>query len=104
MAGVVDDADGLGILMIACDDLLKALAGPRMIPDITVEKLLERAWSDVVEQRHGLDALALQIAELPAHVMAEMFARLGASEAVVELIQELGQSWCERKNLIGSHP
>jgi hypothetical protein len=36
--------------------------------------------------------------------MAEMFARLGASEAVRELVQELGQGGCQGKNLIGSHP
>ena len=53
MAGVVDDADGLGILMIACDDLLNAVAAARMIPDIAVEKLLERARGDVVEQLYG---------------------------------------------------
>jgi hypothetical protein len=46
----------------------------------------------------------LQIAELPAHVMAEMIARLGSSEAVGELVQVLGEGWCERKNLIGGHP
>ena len=49
MAGIVDDADGLGILMVARDDLLDAIADPWMIPDIAVEKLLERARSDVVE-------------------------------------------------------
>ncbi len=90
MAGVINDADGLGILMIACDDLLKALAGAGMIPDIAIEKLLKCARGYVVEQRDGLDALALETAELPAHVMAEMFARLGSSEAVGELVQELG--------------
>jgi hypothetical protein len=49
MAGVVDDADGLGILMIARDDLLKAITGASVIPDVAVEILLERARRDVVE-------------------------------------------------------
>src|SRR6266851_911792 len=104
MAGVVDDADGLGILMIACDDLLNAVAGARVIPGIAGQELLQRAWGDVVEQRDGLDALALQITELPAHVIVEMLARLASSEAVGELAQELRQGWCERKNLLASHP
>lgn len=90
MAGVVDDADGLGIFMIASDHLLDAVASTRMVPNIGAQKLLERPWGDAVEQRDGLDALALQIAELPAHVMAEMSARLGSSEAVGELVQVLG--------------
>jgi hypothetical protein len=69
--------------------LLDAIAGTRMIPDITVEEFLERARGDVVEQRDGLDTLALEIAQLAAHVMVEMFARLGSSEAIRELGQEL---------------
>ena len=89
MAGVVKDADGLGILMIAGDDLLQTVTGARMIPNIAVEKLLEGAWGDVVEQREGLDALALEIAELPAHVMAQMVARFQSSKAVGKLGQEL---------------
>src|SRR5262249_52101526 len=104
MAGVVKDADGLGILMIAGDELLHTIAGARMIPDIAIEKFLERTGGHVVEQSDRLDALALQIAELPANVMAEMFARLGSSEAVGKLVQKLGQGRCERKNLISRHP
>src|SRR5713101_7931061 len=98
MAGVVDDADGLGIFMIAGDDLLHAVAGARMVPDIARQKLLQRAWGDVVEQRDGFDALALQITELPAHVVTEMLARLESSEAVSKLAQELGQGRPERQN------
>jgi hypothetical protein len=45
--------------VIAGHDLLNAIAGPRMIPDIAVEILLERARSEVVEQRDRLDTLAL---------------------------------------------
>ena len=104
MSGVVNDADGFGILMIARYDLLDPIAGAGMIPDIATEKLLKRARGNVVEQRDGLDALALETAELPAHVMAEMFTRLGSSEAVGELVQVLGQGWSETKNLIGRHP
>src|SRR5262249_29884164 len=91
MAGVVEDADGLGIFMIPCDDLLHAITSTRMIPDIRVEKFLEGTWGDVVEQRDGLNTLALQIAELPAHIMTKMFAWLGTSEAVGELVEKLGQ-------------
>src|ERR1700730_6754909 len=104
MPGVVNDADGFGIFMIACDDLLDAIAGTGMIPDIAIEKLLERARGDVVEQGDGLDTLAFQIAELSTHVMTEMFTRLGSSEAIGELGNKLSQGRRERKNLIGSHP
>jgi hypothetical protein len=36
--------------------------------------------------------------------MAQMFARLGSSEAVGELIEELGQRGAEREDLIDRHP
>ena len=90
--------------MITGDDLLDTDAGAGMILDITVEKLLEGAWSDVVEQSDRFHALALQIAELPAHILAEMFARLGSSETIRELVQVLGEGGSQRKDLIGSHP
>ena len=104
MAGVVDDADAFGIGMIACDDLLDAIAGAVMIPDIGVEKLLERARRQVVEQRNWLDALALEVAELPAHVMTEMIARFGPPETIGELADKLGKRRPKRENLIFRHP
>src|SRR2546428_10225544 len=104
MAGVVDDADGLGVLMIAGDDLLNAVAGARMIPDIAAKQLLQRAWRDIVEQRNRLNAFALQAAELPTYVMPQMLAWFGASETVGKLVQEFGQGGTERKQLIGIHP
>src|SRR5262249_15119065 len=90
MARVVEDADGRGVRMIASDDLLHAIAGAGVVPDIAGEILLERAWSEVIEQRDRLNALALQRAELPAHVVLEMLSRLGPSEAVIEFAQERG--------------
>jgi hypothetical protein len=66
--------------MINCGDLLNEVVGARMTPESAVEKLLEREWDDVIEQRDGLGAVALQIAELSAHGIA--FAQLGPAEAV----------------------
>ena len=68
--------------VIACHSVLQPIAGTGMIPDIGMEKLLEGARGEVVKQCYRFDALALQIAELPAHVMVEMFARLRSPEAV----------------------
>src|SRR5262245_39679085 len=104
MTGVVNDADGLGVVMITGDDLLKAIAGACLIPDIAVEILLERARRNVVEERDRLDALALQIAELPTHVMLEMLPRLGSAEAGVELAEKFDQGRFERQDLIERHP
>jgi hypothetical protein len=54
---------------------LQAIAGPAMNPDIAAEELLERAWRNVIEQGDRFHAFALQIAELPAHVVFEMLPR-----------------------------
>jgi hypothetical protein len=104
MAGVVEDADGLGIFMIPGDEVLQALPSARVLPDIRIEKLLQSARGDVVEQGHRLNALALQMAELPADVMQEMSAWLGPPEAVGEFVQEFSEGGAERKNLIDGHP
>src|SRR5437016_2121660 len=104
MARVVDDADGLGIFVIARDDFLDVIAGARMIPYVGVEILLKRARRDVVERRDRLDTLALEIAELAAHVMPKMFARLRSPKTVGEFAQELGERRFERQDLIDGHP
>src|SRR5262249_9027485 len=49
MTGVVDDADGLRVFMIARYELLNAIPGAGMVPDIAVKIFLQRARSDVVE-------------------------------------------------------
>ena len=104
MAGIVDDADGFGIFMIAGYDLLHALTGAGMVPDIGVEELLQSARRDVIELRDRFDAFALKIAELATNVPAKMFARLGSSEAIVELIQKIGQGRFEGEDLFAGHP
>jgi hypothetical protein len=71
-----------------------------VIPDIAPEELLECTRSDVVEQRHRLDTLAWQTAELPTDVMGEMLTWFGSPEAV----GELAQCGAETKQLIGRHP
>jgi len=48
MAGIIDDADRLRIGMIAGANLLNVVPKFVMVPDIGVEELLERAWSQVV--------------------------------------------------------
>jgi hypothetical protein len=75
-----------------------------VVPDIRIEELLERTRRDIVEDRDRLDALALQIAELPAHIMTQMHARLDSPEAVSELAQVVGQRRHQRKDLIRCHP
>jgi len=85
MSGIVDDADGLGIGMIAPDDVLDAIAGVAIVPRGPIEELLEcAAWRAVIV-RDGLNALARQIGKLAFDITGEMATRLGASKAAIKL-------------------
>lgn len=104
VTGIVDDADGLGIVMIANDDLLHAITNAAAIPGRPIEELLEgTAWC-AVEIRDGLNALAFQVGELPFDIAGKMAPRLRASEAVIKLAEEVSQLWPKGKNLSGCHP
>ena len=104
MAGIVDDADGLRIGMIADNELLHTITHQTAIPGRPVEELLQSATRRVREVRDRLNAFARQIGKLPFDIAGEMPARLGACEAVVKLAQEIGQLWPQRKDLVGGHP
>ena len=83
---------------------MDAIASARVVPNVGVEKLLECARRDVVERGDRFNTLALQIAELSAHIMAKVFAWLRPTEAVSELAQKLEQRWFDRQDLIDGHP
>jgi len=104
MTRIVDDADGLGIVMIANDDLLHAITNVFAIPGRPIEELLKRAAWRAVEIRDGLNALAFQVGKLTFDITGKMAARLGASEAVIKLGEVVSQLWPKGKNLSGCHP
>lgn len=104
MAGVIDNADGLGIRMVACDDMSNAFAHPTMLPFGPTEKLLKSPSGRSVVVGNRLHALTGQIGELTANVTREVAARLGPSITVIELAQVIGQLRAQRKDLCGGHP
>jgi len=104
MPRIVDDADGLGIGMIASDDPLAAVAHQGAVPTRQVHEFLERAPRRVGELGNGFNALARQVGKLAPHVTGQMPARLRAGKAVMELAQEIGELRAQRKDLFGSHP
>ncbi len=95
MSRIVDDADGLGIGVIAHDNVLNLIDELAVIPGGPIEKLLQRPAWRAVEVRDGLNALAFQVGELSADIAGEMATRLGAPEAAIELAQEIGQLWSQ---------
>ena len=104
MTGIVDDADGLGIGMITNDELLDAIANVAAVPGGPIEELLEGTARRAVEVGDGLNALTFQVGELPFDIAGEMAARLGASEAVIKLAEEVSQLRPQGKDLCWCHP
>ena len=104
MTGIVDDTDGLGIGMIADDEVLDAIAQADMTPGRPVQELLQGTAGCAVEVGDGLNALAFQVGELTFDIAGEMAARFGAREAVIKLAEEVSQLWPQRKDLSWCHP
>lgn len=104
MSGIVDDANGLRVGMIAPHDVLHAIANVDAVPGGPIEKLLEGAAWRAVEIRDRLNALAWQIGKLALDVTGQMAARLGTSKAVIKLGEVIRQLRSQRKDLIGGHP
>lgn len=104
MTGIVDDTDGLGIGMIADDEVLDAIANPATVPGGPIEELLESTAWRAVEVGDGLNALAFQVGELTFDIAGKMAARFGAREAVIKLAEEVSQLRPQGKDLSWCHP
>ncbi len=104
MAGIVDDADGLGIGMIASNNLLDAIAQAHVTPRRPTEELLQSPARRVGEVGDRLDTLARQVRKLTANVIGQVIPWLRTTEAVVKLVQEIGEFGRQGKDLFSCHP
>lgn len=104
MTGIVDDADGLGIRMIPGNELLDAIAQQHMTPRRPTEELLQSPTRRVGEVGDRFDTLARQVRELTANVIGQVIPWLGTTEAVVKLVQKLGEFGRQGKDLMRCHP
>src|SRR5208282_4837847 len=91
MAGVINDADGIGIRMIATDDVPHTLAHPAVVPFGPTEKFLKRASGRTGKVRDRLHALTRQIGELAPDVTGEVAARLGPGKTIGKLVEEISE-------------
>lgn len=104
MAGIVDDADGLEVAMIAGDNLLDAIAQQGMIPLGPIEELLQSSTRRAGEVGNGLDALARQVGELTTNVVGQVPAWFRPSKTVVKLVQKIGEFGRQGTDLFSCHP
>jgi hypothetical protein len=103
VAGLVEDAHGVRVGMIAGDDLLEAVAHRSLPPTGAGQKLLERARGRAGIQRNRLDAFPRQIAQLPSDIRAKVLGRLDPTEAVIEFGEITIQRGSQRGDLRGIH-
>lgn len=103
IAGLVEDADGVGVAVARGHLLLNAIPHSLLVPVGPREKLLERARRRVEVQCDRLDALAGQIAQLALDVGTQMLAGLATPEAAVKPVQEPFQPGPQLGNGFGIH-
>jgi hypothetical protein len=101
---LVDDRHRLFVGVVAGDQPLRRVAQAVLVPRREREELLQRPRRHVRQVGDRLDALARQVAELPADVLLEVAARVGADEAVGVLVEVVGQCRPQRSDLLLGHP
>ena len=102
-AGLVDDADGAGVGVSAGDALLSAVSHPLVVPIRQTQELLKGAWGHAGGVGDGLDALAVEAAELAADVGVQVGRGAVVGEAGSEAAEQLGERGADREDHISIH-
>jgi hypothetical protein len=89
--------------MLLDDDLPDAIPHAVLVPLVLAEKLLQRPHWNVRLQRDRLDALPLQIGQLPADIRWKMCPRVLSRETIVEPRQIPPQRRIQPANLVDIH-
>jgi hypothetical protein len=103
VAGLVEEPDGVWPLVLGGDESLEPIPQAILVPLELAEEPLRGAWGDIHFPGDRLNALLGQVGELAADVGARMGAGVLATEAAVELREELGQRRLQRTDRIDVH-
>jgi hypothetical protein len=103
VAGLVEDADGVGPGVLVADDVLEAVSCPVVVPAVLAEELLEGPHRHAGVDGDRLDALLGDVGELAGDVDREVGASVFPREAVVEPLEELPQRGPELAELRDVH-
>jgi hypothetical protein len=104
MSRLVDHADGLRVRVVARDKSPRVGGHAVFVPRIAGQKLLQRPRLHVRRQGDRFDALARQLAQLPANVGLQLRARFRATKTIGELTQKPSQLRPQTQDLIRGHP
>jgi len=89
--------------MFVAHNVQQATAQTIFIPTMLSQKLLQGPHGHSRQQSDGLDALSIQIGELPANISGEMRPSVASAEAIVETVQEFLQSMLQTLQLLDVH-
>ena len=103
MARFVDDADRLGVRVIAGDDLRHPIPRRFLVPLIAAEELLQTAGRDPRVERNRFGALAVHVTQLTTNVDRQLVAWLTPPKTLGKLAQKIGQFRPQRLDLFRRH-
>ena len=103
VARLVDDADRLGVRVIASDDLGHPLPHRLVVPLIAAEELLQTARRNPRLERNRFSALAVHVAQLTTNVDRQLIAWLTTPKTLGELAQKISQFRPQRLDLFRRH-
>ncbi len=86
---LIEDANAVGVVVLAADDLLGSIPQHVMAPVVQRKELLEIPWRQISGQGHRLDTLAGQIGELATNVASVTRTPLAPGEAITEAAKKV---------------
>jgi hypothetical protein len=98
--GFVDAADGLGMSMLAGDDLLASISYFFFVPLDRFQEPLERSRSGTKLDRHCLDVLAMNVGQLPAHIHPQQVSSFSTFETIGEQRKKQSELPAQGNNLL----
>lgn len=103
MARLIQHADRARMAVIAGHDLSDAIPHAILVPLMHRQEVLETPRLNAHRIGDRLDALAMQVRQLPANVSSHMPRRLDPTKAIVELPKICRQLRFKSSNLFGIH-
>jgi hypothetical protein len=102
-SGFINNADRLGISMIAGDDPLALVTHPLFIPHDRFEEPLERSGRDPLIECHRFGIFSLDIAEQSPHIDCQQLPPFDTCKTVREIQQKPAKQFSKRCDILELH-
>ena len=102
-SGFINNADRLGMSMIAGDDPLALVTRPLFIPHDGLEEPLECSRRDSLIECHRFGVFSLDIRKQPPHINCQQLPSFGACKTIREIQQKPGKQFSEQCDILELH-